>query len=166
MPEYTGSKTTGLLDAAVQNLADVSFSGARKRVIQDCHPDEGGSVTWAANDTILLARLPGDAVIGALSEIAWDALGSSVTCDIGVRPVTGSAFSTDPDAIQAGIDVSSAGTAKIISDPADFNKKLWEFTDLSAEPAIMPEIEVYASLLDANPTDDATFGWSLEYMID
>lgn len=163
MPEATGALTTGLLDAAVQSRSDVSFNGARVRSIQDRTPD---TFAWAASDTILLARLPGDAVLGAISEVAWEALGSSVTMDIGVRPVTGSAFATDPDAIQADIDVSSAGTAKIVSDPNDFNKKLWEFTDLSAKPDVMPEIEVYASLLDANPTDDAVVGWHLQYMID
>ncbi|MEE4109539.1 MAG: hypothetical protein V2I24_09340 [Halieaceae bacterium] len=163
MPEATGSKTTGLLDAAVQSLADVSFNGARIRAIQDRTPD---TFAWAENDTILLARLPGDAVLGADSLVRWEALGASVTMDIGVRPVTGSAFATDPDAIQAGIDVSSAGQARVVNAPTDFDKKLWEYTDLSAEPAIMPEIEVYASLLDANPTDDAVVGWQLQYMID
>jgi len=163
MAEATGALTTGLYDSNPQQRSDVSFNGARIRAIQDRTPD---TFAWAASDTILLARLPGDAVIGADSVIRWEALGASVTMDIGVRPVSGSAFSTAPDAIQAGIDVSSAGQARVINDPNDFNKKLWEYTDLSAEPAIMPEIEVYASLLDANPTDDAVVGWQLQYMID
>jgi hypothetical protein len=163
MPEATGSKTTGLYNAPVQALADVSFNGARIRGIQDRTPDV---FAWAQNDTILLARLSGNVVLGADSLVRWAALGASVTMDIGVRPVTGSAFATDPDAIQAGIDVSSAGQARVVTDPADFDKKLWQYTDLSEEPEIMPEIEVYASLLDANPTDDAVVGWQLQYMID
>lgn len=162
MPEFTGSKTTGLLDAAVQTLADVSFNGARVRAIQDRTPD---TAAWAENDTILLARLPGDVVLGLDTRLVFGAFGASVTLDIGVRPVTGSAFATDPDAIVAGIDVSSAGTARVVA-AADADKKLWEFTDLSAEPAIMPEIEVYASLLDANPTDDAVLAWQIQYMLD
>lgn len=162
MPEFTGSKTTGLLDSAVQTLSDVSYNGARVRCVQDRTP---AVAAWAENDTILLARLPGDVVLNIDSIIKFGAFGASVTCDIGVRPVTGAAFATDPDAIVADIDVSSAATSSFVA-AADADKKLWEFTDLSAEPAIMPEIEVYASLLDANPTDDAVMAWSIHYMLD
>lgn len=164
MAEYNGSKTTSKLDAAVQDLINVSNAGGRVRTWTD---SRSGTTAWAQNDTVFVARLPSVAVILPTSQIAHEALGSSVTMDIGVFNQEGRSDITDnDDALATGIDVSSGGRRDFFSglDPALIGQPLWEIAGLTEDPGVAFDIKL--TLKDANPTDDASIAWSIHYTID
>ena len=164
MAEYTGPNTTANLDAAVQSLINVSNAGGRVRSWVDARSE---ATAWAANDTILMARLPSNAVLLPTGQINFEASGASVTLDLGIYNQSGKTDITDdPDALIVGTDISSAGTVQVFTGIAvdNIGKPLWELAGLSADPGV--EFDIKAALLDANPTDDVAFGWCLQYMVD
>jgi len=164
MAEYTGPNTTSNLDAAVQSLIDVSNAGGRVRTWVDAR---SAATAWAENDLLLLARLPSNAVILPTSQINHEALGATVTADIGIYNQTGkSDITNDPNALSDGNDVSSAGTFQFFTGIAvdQIGKPLWELAGLSTDPGV--EFDIKLVLVDANPTDDAAIGWCIHYTVD
>lgn len=164
MPEFTGPKTTALLDAAVQDLIDVSNAGGRVRSWTDARSE---ATAWAQNDTLVLARLPSNAVVLPTTLVKFEALGTSVTMDIGIYNQAGkSDITDDPDALAVGVDVSGAGSLNLFDGIANdqIGKPLWELAGLSSDPGV--EFDIKAALLDANPTDDAAIAWCVQYMVD
>lgn len=119
----------------------------------------------SANDTMKLLTLPADARIHGDSLVSWDDLASTgaPTMDIGVAPVD-SNITADPDALLAGLDVTAAGTNKLVSDHANYGKMLWEIAGLSENPG--GALDIYASFVDAatNVTGDVTL--EVEYTLD
>ena len=113
-----------------------------------------------ANDTLKVATLPSSARIAGSSLISFDDLASSgsPTLDAGIAPNedVNNTYTADADALNDGIDVTSAGTAKLIKDHADYGKPLWELFGLSEDPGIL--LDVYFSFVDAatNVTGDVT----------
>lgn len=164
MAEYTGPNTSALLDGAVQTLIDVSNSGGRVRTVVDAR---SAATAWAENDTVLLARLPSNAVILPTSRIIHEAFGSSVTADVGIKNQTGKTdITNDPNALADGQDISSAGSFNVFAGVAVdlIGQPLWQIAGASADPGV--EFDIYLSLVDANPTDDAAIGWCLQYVVD
>jgi hypothetical protein len=108
-------------------------------------------------DTLKFLRLPSNARISGQSELHNDDLASTgaPTIDIGVGSVD-SNITSDPDAINNGLDAATAGTNKVIADHANYGKRLWELAGLSEDPK--GELDVYVSFVDAatNVTGDVT----------
>jgi hypothetical protein len=109
--------------------------------------------------------MPSNARIHGDSLVSFDDLASSgaPTMDIGVGSVDAN-ITSDPDALLAGVDVTSAGTAALISNHANYGKMLWELAGLAADPG--GELDIYASFVDAvtNVTGDVTL--EVEYTLD
>lgn len=153
--QYVTTKFNG---ATIQDQPPVSHNGGRVRTVID----HMVSVDLAENATILMARLPSNAVLHPQSEVHFDDMGTGVTLDIGTANATGG--TDDPDAINAGIDVASAaGSAALFANITDHGKALWELAGLSSDPG--GNIDVYGSLVDANP-DAGDLSWCLYYSID
>lgn len=160
MAEHTGTYVTGKFDQAIQDQPSVAHNGGRVRAVVD----RIASTDAAQNDTILLARLPSNAVILPTSKVYHSALGASVTADVGVRATKTGDFTIDPNGLSDGADVSSAGSFDLLdSITANAGKRLWEYTDASADPG--REIDIYLSLVDANPAA-GTVAWEIHYTID
>jgi len=118
------------------------------------------------NDTIRMLKIPSNARLWGLSDAAWDDLDSAgaPTMDIGVASVD-SNITSDADALNDGLDVTSAGTAKLIKDHADYGKRAWEFVSgQTVDPG--GELEIYVSFVDAatNLTGDVTL--NIAYTLD
>lgn len=111
------------------------------------------------NDTLKMLRLPSNARISGLSHVAFDDLETSTTnatADIGVGSVD-SNITSDPDALNDGLAISAAGTAKLVKDHANYGKQLWEFVNgLTEDPG--GELDIYVTFEDAatNATGDLT----------
>ncbi len=163
MAEYTGAKTTALLDGAVQTKADVTFNGSRARLVSDVSGEEA----WAENDVIWLARLPSSAHVTELSRLVHEAFGTSVTADVGIFNQSGkSDFTDDDDALAVDVDISSAGDFYLFEgiDLANKNKRLWELAGASAD--FKEDVDIKLTLKDANPTDNVRVAWALVYAED
>jgi hypothetical protein len=98
--------------------------------------------------TIKLARLPSNARLAINSVIYWDDLTSSgsPTLDVGVGSVDANVTS-DPDGINDGLDITSAGTNRLVKDFANAGKELWQFVNgQSSDPGGF--LDIYASIKD------------------
>lgn len=104
---------------------------------------------WAQNDTIASpVVLPTGTRITGLGKVFHQAMGTSVTMDIGLRAVDGTVI--DVDGIADGLDVAAAG----IKDANTGN--LVGVTANTEYVTTQPSV-IYATLLSADPTDDAQF---------
>lgn len=105
------------------------------------------TAAWAQNDTIASpVLLPAGTRITGLGKVFHEAFGASVVLDIGLRDKDGTVI--DVDGIADGLDISGAGIT-------DANNG--ELVDENAPQGYVTTVPayVYASLLGANPTDDA-----------
>lgn len=111
------------------------------------------------NDTLKMLTLPSNARISGLSHFAIDDIDTSgVTVDIGVGSVD-SNVTSDADALNDGIDPTSAVTGKVVKDHANYGKMLWEFVNgQTSDPG--GELDIYVSFVDAS--SDATGDVTLE----
>lgn len=105
------------------------------------------TAAWAENDTIASPiLLPAGTRISGLGKVFHEAFGTSVTLDIGIRDKDGTAI--DVDGIADGLDIAAAGITDANNGVlVDENSPEGYIT---TEPAY-----VYATLLSANPTDNA-----------
>jgi hypothetical protein len=116
-----------------------------------------------ANSTYTVMRLPTDARIHGTSELVWDDLtdSGSPTLDIGIAPVDGS-VTADPDAINDGLVLSSAGTgARMIKDATNWGKYLWEIAGLSADPGGF--VDITLKIVDAATVQGGTIAMCVHY---
>lgn len=105
------------------------------------------TAAWAQNDTIASpVKLPKGTRITGLGKVFHEAFGASVTLDIGVRDVDGTAI--DVDGIADGLDISGAGIT-------DANNGVLVDENAPEGYILTQDAYVYATLLSANPTDDA-----------
>lgn len=159
-------------------MTDTSYTlraDVRRKSVATIGVGEAGNVKKVATsksvtarsdgDTMKLLTLPSTARIHGDSLVSWDDLASSgaPTMDVGVGSVD-SNITSDPDALLAGLDVTSAGTNALVSDHADYGKMLWELAGLSEDPS--GELDIYVSFVDAatNVTGDVTL--EVEYTLD
>lgn len=146
-------------------MADITYTSnmtqrtANKRAIAG--PGDGSSLKKLAAATIELAgsasgttlfvgRIPASARLSGLSRLYHDDLATSgsPTFDIGLGSVDENVTS-DPDAINDGIAVSSAGAdVAVIKDAANIGLPAWDFVNgQTSDPG--GELDVYISVKDA-----------------
>ena len=117
--------------------------------------------------TIVFGRIPSNARIAASSAIHWDDLATATTTlDLGLGAVNGNLTNADdPDALNVGLDVTSAGSAAAVADHANYGLPAWDYV---ASEATDPggELKVYATVADALTTGTGTITLSLDYYVD
>lgn len=119
-----------------------------------------------AGSTFLVKRIPATARIFGLSEVAWDDLDDTndMMLDFGIGSVD-SNITSDPDALNDGLDTSSAGTAKLIKDHANYGKQAWEFVNGQTEnPG--GEVDIYFTVTDHASEGAGDVTVSLLYSLD
>jgi len=121
----------------------------------------------AQNSTTFIKRIPSNARILGLSTVYFDDLASSgtPTMDIGLGSVD-SNITSDPDALNDGINISSAaGSASLIKDIANYGKKAWEFVSgQTTDPS--GSLDIYISIVDAASNATGTVTVELFYTTD
>lgn len=111
----------------------------------------------ASGTTVKLGRIPSNARIMANGFIYNDDLATtgSPTLDIGLASVD-SNVTSDPDAINNGIALSSATTTTtVLADPANAGLPAWDLVNgVTSDPG--GELDVYGSVADASTTTTGT----------
>ena len=120
-----------------------------------------------AGTEYVFMRIPSNARIHGISEIAFDDLAStgSPTLDIGLKAVNGN-ITSDDDALNDGIGVSAAaGTARVIKLHDNYGKQAWEFVNgQTTDPGGL--LDVIVTLKDAAANSGGTVSMTLAYSID
>jgi len=159
-----GTKTTDLV-ATKQTFVDSRYHYGRVRSTFDVVECNSGDT---ATSTYHLARLPSNAVILPSSTIYFDNIGGSTptTLDLGVYAVDANLSNADdPDGINDGIDVSSAGSASVIKDFATSATALWDYVaSESSDPGGLLDIKAY--LQDAVTDGAGSIALELFYVVD
>lgn len=117
--------------------------------------------------TIEFGHIPSNARIAGSSKVYWDDLATATTTlDLGLGAVNGNLVNADdPDALNSGLDVTSAGSADAISDHANFGLQAWDYVaSETTDPG--GELKVYATVADALTTGTGSITLSLDYYID
>lgn len=121
----------------------------------------------ASGVTTKMVRIPSNARLAGNSTIYWDDLATSgsPTLDVGLGSV-GSNVTSDPDALNDGLAVSSAaGSSAVVKDAANYGKRAWEFVNgQSTDPG--GELDVYISVKDAATNAVGTVTVELLYTVD
>lgn len=105
---------------------------------------------WEQNDTIASpVVLPVGTHITPIGKVVHAAMGTNVTMDIGLRTPDGTVI--DADGIADGLNVASAG----ITDAN--NGEFCAASTIATKFVTTVPCVIYATLLSANPTDDAQF---------
>jgi len=159
-----GTKTTSLV-ATKQTIIDSRYHYGRVRSTFDVVECNSGDT---ATSTYHLARLPSNAVILPSSTIYFDNIGGATptTLDLGVYAVNANLSNADdPDGINDGIDVSSAGSASVIKDFADSATALWDYVaSETSDPGGLLDIKAY--LQDAVTDGTGSIALELFYVVD
>lgn len=104
------------------------------------------TAAWAQNDTWNTGIvIPKGSRILRSGRLSHAAFGSSVTCDVGIRAADDGTV-IDVDGIADGLDIAAAGTKDMDNGSRFAAGVAYTTTE---------DVEVYVSLLSANPTDDA-----------
>lgn len=120
----------------------------------------------ASGDTITFGRIPSNARLLGASRIYADDLATSgsPTLDIGLIAVD-SNITSDPDAINDGLALSSALDASAIKDAANIGLPAWDFVNgQSSDPN--GEFIVRGVVKDAATTATGTVTLDLYYIVD
>lgn len=120
----------------------------------------------AAGTEYRMFRIPSDARIHGLSEVAFDDLAStgSPTIDFGLKAVDGN-ITTDDDALNDGVDVATAaGTARLIKDHANYGKMAWELAGAATDPGGF--LDVIITIKDAAVNTGGTISATIFYSVD
>ena len=158
-----GTKTTDLV-ATKQTFVDSRYHYGRVRStfdVVETNDDDTISSTYH------LARLPSNAVILPSSTIYFDNVGASgATADIGVYAVDANlSQADDPDGINDGIAIATAGSASVLKDFAHGGSALWGFVDSEgSDPGGLLDIKV--ALLDAVTDAVGSIALELFYVVD
>lgn len=113
----------------------------------------------AQNSTHKFMRLESSARLHGMSRIYWDDMASSgsPTLSVGLASVD-SNFTSVANALNSSLDAATAtpNGAALISDHANFGKRLWELAGLSVDPG--GQMDVYVTIIAAasNLTGDIT----------
>lgn len=116
--------------------------------------------------TFKLARVPSRARFTGASELYWDDLSTaSPDLDIGLASV-GSNITSDPDAINDGLDAGTASAGiKMIKTIDNIGKQAWEYVNgQTSDPG--GELDVYLSVTVAALDDGGTFAADIFYTVD
>lgn len=120
------------------------YDGGRVHVAVATTP---AAAAWAQNDTWNTGiKIPKGARILRTGKLDHAAFGASVTCDVGIRAASDGTV-IDVDGIADGLNIAAAGVKDLNSGSL--------FVGGLAGGVMTQAVEVYVSLLSANPTDDA-----------
>lgn len=119
----------------------------------------------SAGSTVKLARVPSAARICGASTLYWDDISTnSPDYDIGFASVDAN-ITSDPDALNDGLDGASAGSARMVKDVADIGKRAWEYVNgQTSDPG--GELDLYLSVTVAATTSTGTITSDLYYTLD
>lgn len=134
---------------------------ARSVILRDSTVEVAAAAS--ANSVYTFIRIPTSARISGLSAYAHDDLAStgSPTLDFGFAAVD-SNITSDPDALNDGIDVATAaGSGKLIKNIANYGKTVWEILGLSADPGGF--VDLIGTLVDAAANTGGTVTVTVAY---
>lgn len=161
-----GSKIMANITASPVSIVNSRLAGGKVHSWVDTVETSADAVSGS---TYTLARLPSNAVILSQSMVYWDDLATtgSPTVDIGVFNVgdeTG--ITDDDDALNDGLDVSSAGSDGLLkTEVSDVGKELWEHVaSQTTDPQKL--LDIKATLKDAAVTNAATIAVEIFYAVD
>ena len=162
---YGSRVMTGLANTTPVSLPNAGLHFGRVRVTVDTVTTNSDD---AATSTYTLARIPSHAIILPQSTLYWDDLASSgsPTLDVGLYKTNSSeqSFTDDVDALSNGHDVTSAGSASVLTDHANSGLPAWDYiASVTADPRGLLDVKV--SVLDAALTISADITLSLVYAI-
>jgi hypothetical protein len=113
------------------------------------------TAAWAQNDTFSTGIIiPKGSRILRSGRLSHGALGSSVTMDVGIRAVDDGTV-VDVDGIADGLDVAAAGVKELDGGSLFASGVGYVTTE---------DVEVYCSLLTANPTDNIQFELEVHFL--
>lgn len=147
---YTDSATVRRANEAVLGKGE---SGSAKIVTTTV-----AVTTGATGRTYKFGRYPSNARIHGNSNIYWDDLATSGAPDLdfGVASVD-SNITSDPDALNDGLNGAATGSSPLVKDRANYGKRLWEFVNgQTTDPG--GELDIYMTLTTApiNAAGDVT----------
>lgn len=122
--------------------------------------------TGTTGKTYKFARIPAAARIHGASILYWDDLATSGSPDLdfGLASVN-SNITSDPDALNDGLDGSATGTSTLVKDRANYGKRAWEFVNgQSANPG--GELDIYMTTTTASINQAGTVTLELAYTLD
>lgn len=161
MADVTYTKT-----ATVRRNAVATYSKGDAANVKAIDATVNIASSAAAGTTYKFVRVPSNARIFGQSEIAWDDLddSNSATLDVGFASVD-SNVTSDDDALTDGLDATTAGTAKLIKDHANYGKQAWEFVSgQTSDPG--GELDLYVTLKDHAASKEGDVTVSLFYTVD
>ena len=162
-----GSKVLTNLVAVPPIVSGVSFAGGRHRTFIETVEV---SAAASASSTYHLARIPSSAVILATSKLFFDDLASSgsPTVDLGLYNISGATDITDDvDALNDGIDVTSAGSSDVLKTPVDQStKRVYELVGSAPTSDPLVTLDLKAAILDAATNTGGTMTLMLNYVVD
>lgn len=152
MPEFNSrQKTTAAGSGLTTDRVFVNSYGT-KRTIVITSP---ATAAWAQNDTLASGIfLPVGTRFLASSIASHAAFGSSVTLEVGIRDVNGTAI--DADGIAAAVSIASAGRTAINNG---------DLVAAGVESTTTQVAEIYATLTGANPTDNAQIRLEIDVLL-
>lgn len=138
-----------------REMIDVAVQHGRVRSLHDTVEITAGD---SINSKYFLAKVPSNARIEPQSQIHFDAIGTSVTLDIG--------DANDPDGLATFIDISAAGSSIVLEavDIEDYGKYLWELLGYSEDPG--GQLDLYGTLKGAAAVNTGTLTLALLYIVD
>lgn len=122
--------------------------------------------TGATGSTYKLCRIPADARISGLSTIYWDDLATSGAPDLdfGLASVD-SNITSDPDALNDGLDASATGSSALVKDRANYGKRAWEYVNgQTVDPG--GQLDIYMTTTTAPVNSAGTVTLDLVYTLD
>lgn len=161
-------------------MADVTYTGTATVRRNNASPvlgkgDSGSAkivtttievATGTTGKTYKFARIPSNARISGLSSIYWDDLATSGAPDLdfGLASVD-SNITSDPDALNNGLNAAATGTSALIADRANYGKRAWEFVSgQTTDPG--GELDIYMTTTTASINQAGTVTVDLVYSLD
>lgn len=149
MPEFNSRQAAKI---AAGTKIGAGESGGTIRSVVLTSP---ATAAWAQNDTLASGvPIPIGSRFLSMSYVSNEAMGASVTLDVGIRDFT-TKVAIDADGIGAAVAVSSAGRS-LLNNGALITAGIESLTTVVTE--------VYATLTAANPTDNAQFRIEVFYL--
>jgi hypothetical protein len=149
MPEFNSRQVAKL---ALGNKLGAGETGG---VVRSCVITSPAVAAWAQNDTIGAGvPIPIGSRFLSMSYVSNEALGASVTMDVGIRNFD-TKVAIDADGIGAAVAVATAGRTVL-------NNGLLVAAGVESLTTVVTE--VYATLTAANPTDNAQFRIEVFYL--
>jgi hypothetical protein len=149
MPEFNSRQAAKI---ALGNKLGAGESGGTIRSVVLTSP---AVAAWAQNDTLASGvPIPIGSRFLSMSYVSNEAMGASVTLDVGIRNFD-TKVAIDADGIGAAVAVSSAGRSLLNNG---------QLITAGIESLTTVVSEVYATLTAANPTDNAQFRIEVFYL--